>query len=185
MTLRRLATLTGLVLIGALLAACAPESAPGPSPSTSRESPPATGDTATTPAPGSDELTCESLVSHGTVAALTDAGWTAEPREFIVGGVELPQGLLCFWADFTVPSDHGQMYGWSPLSATDAERAQESLVAEGWRSEKGPEGVYVTEDPQYAMSTDEDGYGMTYLFGDGWVKVADTKQGLLLVEGPE
>lgn len=33
------------------------------------------------------------------------------------------------------------------------------------------------------METDGEGYGMTYLFGDGWVKVADTKQGLVLVEG--
>ncbi len=65
----------------------------------------------------------------------------------------------------------------------DAERAREGLEDEGWRSEESAQGVYVTEDPQYAMSTDEDGYGMTYLFGDGWVKVADTKQGLLLVEG--
>jgi hypothetical protein len=31
------------------------------------------------------------------------------------------------------------------------------------------------------MGTDEDGYGMTYLFGDGWVTLSDTKQGLLLV----
>lgn len=178
---RRFAALTGLLLIGTLLAACADEGVPRPSPSQVPTS--TTGDA--TPAPQTDELTCESMISEGTVAALTDAGWTAEPREFVVGGVELPQGLLCFWADFTVPSDHGQMYGWSPLSAADAERAQSGLVDEGWRSEDGPDGVYVTEDPQYAMSTDEDGYGMTYLFGDGWVKVADTRQGLLLVEEPD
>lgn len=179
MNSRRLAALTGLLLIGALLTACADDS--GPAPARSQEPTSATGDAA--PAPTADELTCESMISDGTVAALTEAGWTAEPREFVVGGVELPQGLLCFWADFTVPSDHGQMYGWSPLSAADAERAQAGLEDEGWRREEGPEGVYVTEDPQFAMSTDEDGYGMTYLFGDGWVKVADTKQGLLLVEG--
>ncbi|MDH5132693.1 MULTISPECIES: hypothetical protein [unclassified Microbacterium] len=177
---RRLAALTSLVLIGALLTACTDDGAPDPSPS--QEPTSAAGDAAATPA-ATDELTCESMISEGTVAALTEAGWTAEPREFRVGGVELSEGLLCFWADFTVPSDHGQMYGWSALSPADAERAREGLEDEGWRSEESAQGVYVTEDPQYAMSTDEDGYGMTYLFGDGWVKVADTKQGLLLVEG--
>ncbi|WP_101846117.1 hypothetical protein [Zhihengliuella sp. ISTPL4] len=183
MNSRRLAALTGFLLIGALLTGCADDGGPAPAPSQHPTS--AADGTGATPAPSADQLTCESLISDGTVAALTDAGWTAEPREFVVGGVELPQGLLCFWADFTVPSDHGQMYGWSPLSAADAERAQAGLEEEGWRIEEGTAGVYVTEDPQYAMSTDEDGYGMTYLFGDGWVKVADTKQGLLLVEGRE
>ncbi|WP_336642623.1 hypothetical protein [Microbacterium sp. MMO-113] len=181
MTTRRFAILTGLVLAGSILTACTGEGAPGPSPSQGSVTP--TADAGASTAPGGDELTCESMISEGTVAALTDAGWTAEPREFRVGGVELTQGLLCFWADFGVPSDHGQMYGWSLVSTEDAERAQAGLVEEGWRSEEDAQGVYVTEDPQFAMSTDEDGYGMTYLFGDGWVKVADTKQGLLLIEG--
>lgn len=181
MTTRRFAILTGLVLAGSILTACTGEGAPGPSPSQGSVMP--TADAGASTAPGGDELTCESMISEGTVAALTDAGWTAEPREFRVGGVELTQGLLCFWADFGVPSDHGQMYGWSLVSTEDAERAQAGLVEEGWRSEEDAQGVYVTEDPQFAMSTDEDGYGMTYLFGDGWVKVADTKQGLLLIEG--
>ncbi|WP_292790863.1 MULTISPECIES: hypothetical protein [unclassified Microbacterium] len=181
MTTRRFAILTGLVLAGSILTACTGGGAPGPSPSQGSVTP--TADAGASTAPGGDELTCESMISEGTVAALTDAGWTAEPREFRVGGVELTQGLLCFWADFGVPSDHGQMYGWSLVSTEDAERAQAGLVEEGWRSEEDAQGVYVTEDPQFAMSTDEDGYGMTYLFGDGWVKVADTKQGLLLIEG--
>ncbi|MBP3978192.1 hypothetical protein [Microbacterium sp. BLY] len=179
MNLRRLAALIGLVMIAAILTACADDAGrtpPSPEPT-------ASSGEASTGSPSDAELTCDSMISDGTVAALTDAGWTAETRDFIIGDVELSDGLLCFWADFTVPSDHGQMYGWSPLDESDAERAQKSLEQEGWRSEEGPEGVYVTEDPQFAMSTDEDGYGMTYLFGDGWVKVADTKQGLLLVEG--
>ena len=50
--------------------------------------------------------------------------------------------------------------------------------------EDAAEGVYVTESPETAIATDEEGYGMTYLFGDGWVKLADTKQGLLLIEWP-
>ncbi|SDR72937.1 hypothetical protein [Microbacterium paraoxydans] len=181
MTTRRLAILIGLVLAGAALTACTGGGTPDPSAPGSAAP---TGDGGAGATPGGDELTCESMISEGTVAALTDAGWTAEPREFRVGDVELTQGLLCFWADFSVPSDHGQMYGWSPLSIEEAERAQAGLEEEGWRSEEDAQGTYVTEDPQFAMSTDEDGYGMTYLFGDGWVKVADTKQGLLLIEGP-
>jgi hypothetical protein len=122
------------------------------------------------------------MISAGTVQALTDAGWTAQPKEFVVGGVPLADGLLCFWADYTVGSDHGQLYGWAALSADDAAAAQAGLLAEGWRREDGDGGVYITEEPQFAMGTDADGYGMTYLFGDGWLRFADTRQGLILVE---
>lgn len=122
------------------------------------------------------------MISPGTVEALTDAGWTAKPKEFVVGDVELTDGLLCFWADYSVGSDHGQLYGWAEITAEQAEKAQEALAAGGWRREESAEGTYVTEDPQYAMGTDEEGYGMTYLFDDGWVKLADTKQSLILIE---
>ena len=137
-----------------------------------------------TPAPSTPaaELSCESIISVGTVDALSDAGWTSEPKEFVIGDVELTEGLLCFWADYSVGSDHGQLYGWSPITVDEAAQAQTSLVAGGWRREDAPEGVYFTEDPQYSMGTDDAGYGMTYLFGDGWVKLADTKQGLVLIE---
>lgn len=40
---------------------------------------------------------CESIISRGTVEALTAAGWTAEQKEFLIGDVPLPDGLLCFW----------------------------------------------------------------------------------------
>ena len=56
------------------------------------------------------------------------------------------------------------------------------MIESGWRREDGADGIYITEDPQYAMGTDDDGYGMTYLFGDGWVKFADTRQSLLLID---
>ena len=45
-------------------------------------------------------------------------------------------------------------------------------------------GVYVTESPSTVIAPDENGYGITYLFADGQVTVADTKQGLLLIEWP-
>lgn len=155
-----------------------------PTPTASQPAPEASVEPVQTDAPETPaaEPACDTIVSPGTVKALTDAGWTFEEKEFVIGGVPLPDGLLCFWADYTVASDHGQLYGWSEMDAADAATAQSALLAEGWRREDGPEGVYVTENPQYAMGTDEDGYGMTYLFGDGWVKFADTKQGLILIE---
>lgn len=128
------------------------------------------------------EPACDTIVSPGTVQALTDAGWSFEAKPFVVGDVMLEEGLLCFWADYTIASDHGQLYGWSEITPEDAAQAQTSLLGEGWTREDGSDGIYITENPQFAMGTDEDGYGMTYLFGDGWVKFADTRQGLILID---
>nr|WP_236571180.1 hypothetical protein [Microbacterium hydrocarbonoxydans] len=122
------------------------------------------------------------MISEGTVEALTDLGWTFEEKDFVIGDVTMSDGLLCFWADYSVASDHGQLYGWSEITPEDAARAQSSLLSQGWTRDDGPEGIYITEDPQFSMGTDEAGYGMTYLFGDGWVKVADTREGLILID---
>ena len=175
-----------LLLVAALSACAAPEPGPSSTPDAGDTRPsqsPAPPSSPTTPA-AEEELTCESMISDGTVTELADAGWTAETKEFVAGGVELTEGLLCFWADYSVGSDHGQLYGWSAIDGADAATAQAALLAEGWKREDGPDGVYFTEDAQYAMGTDEDGYGMTYLFGDGWVRLADTRQGLILIEWP-
>lgn len=185
MTPRILPAIAGLAFIVVALSACV-----SPSPSTASPTPNETAaqvdaSTAPTTSEGAPEgLSCESMISARTVAALSDAGWSAETKEFVVGGVELPEGLLCFWADYTVGSDHGQLYGWSPISSADAEAAEQALLDEGWTREDGSDGTYVTEDTEYSMGTDEDGYGMTYLFGDGWVRLADTRQGLILIEWP-
>lgn len=180
------ATAGVLLLVVALTACAAPEPRPSSAPDTvqPRSTEPAAPVIAPTPDAREAELTCESMLSEGTVTALTDAGWTAQTKEFVAGGVELREGLLCFWADYTVASDHGQLYGWSAIDDSDAASVQAALLAEGWKREDGPDGVYYTEDPRYAMGTDEDGYGMTYLFGDGWVRLADTRQGLILIEWP-
>lgn len=178
------AAAAALVLAAVLTACSGPAPEQAPTPSAAAPAPQASVQPAQTPAPApsADGPACDTIVSEGTVQALTDAGWTFEEKEFVIGGVELPEGLLCFWADYSVASDHGQLYGWSEIDAADAAEAQSTLLAEGWTREDGPEGIYITENPQYAMGTDEDGYGMTYLFGDGWVEFADTRQGLILIE---
>ncbi|MGA7146930.1 MAG: hypothetical protein WBX17_00370, partial [Microbacterium sp.] len=73
---------------------------------------------------------------------------------------------------------------WAPIVADAAVDAQADLVDQGWLREEAPNGVYITEAKETTIAVDADGYGMTYLFGDGWVKLADTKQGLLLIEWP-
>jgi len=172
-----------------LLAACS-------SPAEPAETPPPT-DSAAEPAPDpaaseapSDEPeepedpTCETIVSQGTIDGLTDAGWTVEEEEFRIGADPIEGGIQCFWADYSVASDHGQLYAWAPMDDAQATEAQEYLVEQGWIRESGSEGIYLTEDPAFALNLDEDGYGMTYLFGDGWVILADTKQGLILINRP-
>lgn len=184
---RRIISAAAGALVGlAVLAGCAaPAEPPEPSPSSSAApAPDSSVEPVATPEPTEPaaEISCDTMISAGTVDALSSAGWTSEPKEFVIGDVELTEGLLCFWADYSVGSDHGQLYGWSAITADEEAQAQASLVAGGWRRENGPEGIYFTEDPQYSMGTDDAGYGMTYLFGDGWVKLADTKQGLILIE---
>lgn len=184
MTRRIISAAAAVIVCVALTGCAAPTEPPAPTPSASKTPTHAAIDPVATPEPSAPpaEISCESMISAGTVEALSDAGWTSEPKEFVIGDVELTEGLLCFWADYSVGSDHGQLYGWSPITEEDAAAAQTALVASGWRREQGPEGVYFTENPQYSMGTDDEGYGMTYLFGDGWVKLADTKQGLILIE---
>ncbi|WEK59608.1 MAG: hypothetical protein P0Y60_09435 [Candidatus Microbacterium colombiense] len=183
---RMMPAAAGALLLLVVLTSCAQPSAPAASPRPSAEpsSPAASPEPVLTDAPETPaaEISCESMISEGTVTALTEAGWSAKPKDFVIGDVDLTAGLLCFWADYSVGSDHGQLYGWSEISADEAASAQAALLASGWTREDGPEGTYLTEDPQFSMGTDDDGYGMTYLFHDGWVKLADTRQGLVLIE---
>ncbi|MDQ4212480.1 hypothetical protein [Microbacterium capsulatum] len=134
------------------------------------------------PAASNGPLTCDTLITPDTVAALKKQGWAAKQREFSFGPNVLPGGLQCIWADQTQASDHGLLYGWAPISASDAQGREAQLVAEGWIREDNARGVYITADPRYSLSKDDQGYGMTYLFSDGWVTVSDTKQGLVLIQ---
>lgn len=138
----------------------------------------------TTPQPG-PAPTCDTIITEGTVEGLTSQGWTFKEREFQIGDVVVPDGLECLWADYSTPSDHGQMYGWGEISAQASRTAQAGLADDGWLRSSEDGHTYLTEDPAYAIAKDDDGYGMTYEFGDGWVKFADTKQGLLLIDWGE
>lgn len=178
------AALSGLLLL-ATLTACsgAPDTEPTSTPDASAPATEAPVEPVETEAPADPATpTCETIITAGTVDALTEIGWTPERKDFVIGDVALPEGMLCFWADYSVATDHGQLYGWAAISAEDAATAQASLLESGWMRENAAEGSYFTEDPRYSLSVDEEGYGMTYLFGDGWVKLSDTKQGLILID---
>ena len=69
-------------------------------------------------------------------------------------------------------------YGLAAFAAVEAELA-------GWIADQASGNSFITEDPMQALSVDDDGYGMTYQFGDGWVTVADVKQSLLLIQRPQ
>jgi len=179
------AALAALLLAAALTACSGPPSAePTPKDTAAGPKPEASVEPVQTeaPDPSDADLSCETIITAGTVDALTELGWTPKRQDFVIGDIALPDGMLCFWADYTIATDHGQLYGWAAISSDDAATAQASLLESGWIRENGPEGSYFTEDPQFSLGTDEEGYGMTYLFGDGWVKLSDTKQGLILID---
>lgn len=188
---RSAVTRTGtMLLLGGALAALTACGGGAPSPtSTPTTTPTATtapepSNTPTTEPPAQADPTCDTIIPPDVVSDLNDAGWSFQEDVFRVGATEIPDGITCTWGDAKVASDNVQMYGWAPLAADEATRQENALVQEGWEREQGDDGVYITENPDTAVNTDDDGYGWTYLFGDGWVKFADTKQGLLLVEWP-
>jgi hypothetical protein len=183
-------TASGLA-VGALaltLAACAGESTP-PSASTAPE-PSATATAAPaspSPAPTVDAaaVTCESLIPADLIDTFTAAGWTVRDDPFRVADVELAGGHWCTWGDFAgAASDNVQIYGWAPLDEETAAETQSALVSDGWVREEDDAGVFITENPDTTVSTDAQGYGMTLQFGEGWVTVSDTKEGLLVIVLP-
>ena len=189
-TLTRIAATFAVAATAVLITACAPsaaESEPEPTRTVEVEpSEPAPAPSASASSgPEIQKPTCETIISPTTVKDFESLGWTSLSDAFVVGSVEIPDGVQCIWSDFSTASDDVQIFGWAPISADQASSAESELVGQGWRREDSADGTYITESAETAMSTDEDGYGVTYLFGDGWVKYADTKQGLLLVEWPQ
>jgi hypothetical protein len=155
----------------------------GESPAPVATSPTPTPSPTSTAAPAADPQ-CDTIIPSSTVEDFDSVGWTVRAEPFRIGELEIPDGVQCIWGDFTPATDHVQIFGWAPISEEDAEDAQDELVAMKWRVEETPEGTIVTESAETTVATDADGYGLTYLFGEGWVKYADTKQGLLLVVWP-
>jgi hypothetical protein len=186
---RILGTAATLVLSAVVLAGCAgsPDAQDKPDPVQTRTSTADPGPEPTvTPTPVAEDPTCDTLIRETVVADFESLGWTSQQGPLYIGGTEVPDGLQCMWADFEGPAgDHGQMFGWAPLSDDAAADAQQELLAQGWIREEAPDGVYITEAPETTIATDADGYGITYLFTEGQVTVADTKQGLLLIEWPK
>ncbi|SDH11885.1 hypothetical protein [Microbacterium pygmaeum] len=187
---RRVTVLGAALLLASTVSiatACAPSSdSAGDAPATATPvatSPAPTPDVSESAAPV-EEPKCDTIIPTTIVDDLESVGWTAQASPFRVGAREVEGGIQCIWGDFTVATDHVQIYGWAPMTGDEAADAQAELTASGWRLEETPEGTIVTESASTAITTDDDGYGLTYLFGDGWVKYADTKQGLLLIVWP-
>jgi hypothetical protein len=185
--MRRLAALAVAAAAASVLVACAPAAHSSPPTSTPREdsSVAPTGSAPSSKPTAAGKPTCEGIIPSTTVAAFKNVGWSSQEDPFQIGDQKLSGGIECRWADFSVASDNLQIFGWSPITKAEAQAARDALVSSGWHVLDGTtDGTYITEDKSTALSTDDEGYGMTYLFGDGWVKVADTKQGLLLVDWP-
>ena len=166
----------------ALSTACSPTS-PGAGPSVGSTSGAPGAAPSALPTIDPDDVTCDNMLSADTVDTFTATGWTVREDPFVILDLELPQGTSCTWGDFSSPtSDDLVLFGWSPISDADASATQAALEAEGWQREDDSRGVLITEDPAAALRVDDEGYGITYLFRNGWVEVSDTKQGLDLID---
>ncbi|MDY0909398.1 hypothetical protein [Microbacterium sp. CFBP9034] len=187
----RLGAALVIALTAFLATACASQAPPAVQPDetiagTPTAPPPESTATPTADAGAEEDPTCETLIGEDIVADFESIGWSAQAEKFYLGDLELEHGVQCVWADFEGPAgDHLQIFGWAPISEEDAAPAQAALVGEGWVREESAEGVYITEPKETTIAVDDEGYGMTYLFAAGWVKLADTKQGLLLIEWPK
>lgn len=175
-----------VVLAATMLAvtACStPADTAGQTPTPVATSPTPTPSPTATAAPAADPQ-CDTIIPESIVEDFESVGWTVRSEPFRIGELEITEGVQCIWGDFTTATDHVQIFGWAPISEEDAADAKAELVGLKWRVEELDEGTIVTESAETTVATDADGYGLTYLFGEGWVKYADTKQGLLLVVWP-
>ncbi|GEB46061.1 hypothetical protein MTE01_20060 [Microbacterium testaceum] len=178
---------TGL-LAALVLAGCTstPDAAPSVAASaTATDLPAPDTDTSATPTTAPIDPTCENIIPKSTVDDFKSLGWTSQEEPFRIGATALDDGIQCKWGDAKVASDRVQIFGWAPIDDATAQQAEKDLVASGWKLERDATGDYVTENPDWLGGRGADGYGLTYLFGDGWVKFADTRQSLLLVETPQ
>ena len=194
MTRRTPIATAAICLILVFATGCSPNDAANESsPSDTASAAPATSSTPARPdgepspsiAPTFPVPTCETLIPESLIADFAKTNWTVKSEPLRIVGTEIPGGIQCAWADYDAPaSDHLVIFGWAPLSQDAAATAQDNLLAGGWTKETEDSSTIITENPDFAIATDDEGYGMTYEFGDGWVKFADTKQGLVLVQWP-
>ncbi|MDR2293922.1 MAG: hypothetical protein LBE05_01780 [Microbacterium sp.] len=176
-----------LLLAIGVLAGCSPAAPEGTTPAT----PPATANPSAPDPEGSEtatepvELTCESMISAGLASGYTAQGWTAVSNPLYIGSTLIPDGISCTWGNHAGEgNDVAQVFGFGTLTPELAAQAQADLAAQGWTTEEDSAGVLVTEPRDSALIKDADGYGMSYLFGDGWVRLADTRESLILVVWP-
>ncbi len=182
----------GLVLLAATLAlaGCAGSPAPAPTPTgpvvsggSQTQDPSATGAPSPSATPAGPP-TCAGIIPADTVDAFTEAGWTSREDPFYVGNIELPDGIQCTWGNAKIASDQVQVFGWAPLDADQARAVKEELLGSGWKEFEENGAVYLTATGDMVMNPDDDGYGMTYRLDDGQITLADTRQGLLLIQWP-
>lgn len=191
MTTARLRTIVAISAAALLLAGCTSSEQPEPvetAPVSAETSAPTAGpDNTPTPEATEEppaELDCTSILAPQSVSQFEQVGWTSKQDPFVIAETELPGGIQCMWADFTVASGNLLLFAWAPIDDELAVSLQSKLVAQGMIREEGTEGVYITEDARFSPTVDEDGYGFTYLFGDGWVTAAETRASLSLIERP-
>ncbi len=174
------------LLCGVLLTACtgpAPETAPSVAESAAGPTI-AAPETTATPASEIPDPTCENIIPQATADDFTSLGWASQEEPFRIGATTIDDGIQCKWGDQKIASDRVQIFGWAPIDEATADAAKDELIASGWKVEIDGDDTYITEDPAWLGGRGVDGYGLTYLFGDGWVKLADTRQSLILVDTP-
>jgi hypothetical protein len=184
--LRTAGVTAGGLLAAVLLAACTGP-APGNVPSVAESAAGPTiaaPETTATPASETPDPTCENIIPQATADDFTSIGWGTQQEPFRIGAIALDDGIQCKWGDQKIASDRVQIFGWAPIDEATAATAEKELVASGWKVEVGDDGTYVTENPEWLGGRGVDGYGLTYFFGDGFVKLADTRQSLILVDTP-
>ncbi|MDF2554520.1 MAG: ABC-type nitrate/sulfonate/bicarbonate transport system, periplasmic component [Microbacterium sp.] len=187
--LPRVAPLVALVAVSAaLLVGCsgpetaAPEVTTAAPVQTTAPSPVASA--TTSPTASAASVTCETLIPQSIQDEFASHNWTYKQDVFRIGETTFDEGIECIWGDYSIASDQVQIFGWSPISPADADAARAALLEAGWLSVDDPSGDFITENPDTAVAMDEEGYGLTYEFGDGWVTMSDTKQSLVLIERP-
>ncbi|MBA8817385.1 hypothetical protein FHX48_002484 [Microbacterium halimionae] len=182
-TLATAALLTGSLLVSGC--ASAEEPAAEPSTAASQAEEPLEPTATVTPEPTEHvDPTCTTILPEATVADFESVGWSAREDLMRVGTLQLAGSVMCTWGDFSVATDHVQVFGWAPTTGAEASEARSELIEQGWVVVNDDSGNFVTENPETAIATDDDGFGMTYWFTDDGIKLADTKQGLLLIEWP-